>query len=375
VQEKSVLSQLFPQPTGKNAYEDFVRAAELLKTSALWAEAQQKNTLSSRRRALGDLAVRQARGLIDAAMLKPMLSPTREISVSTTFPEYSGLRDIARLLSAEMHVLFSEGRTAAALVSFAQGLRLGSAPKAQVLIGGLVGVAIDSILLTRVKTHLEQCTPRDCDRIQTTLREHTEQDKGNAAKALAMEQRFFESILPTIEKGGPEVFAELFSFQEDDPQARQLGQQLATLQNNPMEKRRVLEAMRHGAQAQQDRAQAYLATPHTLAPEPKLPEGSLEATILDTISPTYKQAVESLVKNRIQCQLLYCHAAIRKYKWEWEKLPESLEALKLADWALDPYTRQPFRYEKKAESYEIFSVGPMGEEGKRAPVHLPWRKD
>ncbi|WP_395140625.1 hypothetical protein, partial [Armatimonas sp.] len=81
------------------------------------------------------------------------------------------------------------------------------------------------------------------------------------------------------------------------------------------------------------------------------------------------------IQDRIQFQLLYCQTAIRKYKWEWEKLPENLDALKLAEWALDPYTRQPFRYEKKGETYELFSVGPLGEDGQRAPVHLPWRKN
>jgi hypothetical protein len=89
----------------------------------------------------------------------------------------------------------------------------------------------------------------------------------------------------------------------------------------------------------------------------------------------YRTTSNRFIQDRIQCQLLYCHTAIRKYKWEWEKLPDSLEALKLAEWSLDPYTHQPFRYEKKGESYELFSVGPVGEEGKRAPVHLPWRKD
>ena len=373
MQEKSVLSQLFPQPTGKNAYEDLVRASELLKLSSLWTEAQQKNTLSSRRRALSDPQIRQARGLIDASALKPMFPPTRELTAATTFPEFAGFRDCARLLNAEMHVLFSEGRTAAALVSFAQGLRLGTAPKALVLIGGLVGIAIDSILLTRVQKHLEQLTPRDCDRVQATLREHVEADRGNAEKSLAAEMRFVESLIPQLEKNPVETLTGLLP--DDDEMQSQLRAQADAFRSQPGERKRVLSAFLTNAQQHQQRAQAYLADPSRLPEEPKLPAGSPEATLIGLLTPTYTQAVQRFIQDRIQCQLLYCHVAVRKYKWEWEKLPESLEALKLADWSLDPYTRQPFRYEKRGESYELFSVGPTSEDGQRAPVHLPWRKN
>ncbi len=374
MQDKSILFQLFPQPTGQNGYEDLIHAAELLRRSSLWAEAQQKGTLTSRRRALSDTPVRQARALIDAAMLKPMRPPVRELTAATTFPEFAGFRDCARLLSAEMHLLFAEGRTAAALVSFSQGLRLGSAPKAEVLIGGLVGVAIDAILLARLMRHLEQCTPRDCDRIQATLREHIEADKGNAEKSIAAEIRFLENMLPTLENTNIESFKELFS-DNDDPNLAQIQSQFLAIQRDPAAKKRFVTAFMSGAQAQQQWAQAYLENPYVLPPEPKLPEGTLEGALLSAITPTYPGAVERFIQDRIQCQLLYCQTAIRKYKWQWEKLPENLDALKLAEWALDPYTRQPFRYEKKGETYELFSVGPLGENGQRVPIYLPWRKN
>lgn len=373
MQEKSPFSQLFPQPTGRNAYEDLVCAGELLKTSALWAEAQQKNTLSSRRRALADPPVRQARTLVETSALKPLESPVRELNASTTFPEYAGMRDLARLLSAEMHVLFSEGRTAAALVSLTRGLRLGSAPKAQVLIGGLVGAAIDSILLTRVKTHLEQLTPRDCDRVQVILREHQEQDQGSAAKAIAMEQRFVESLIPLLEKNPVEALRGLLP--DDEEAQRELRTRAEALRNQPGEQKRILSAFLDNTREHQRRAQVYLADPSQLPKEPKLPEGSPESALVNLVTPAYPRAVEKLVQNRIQCQLLYCHVAIRKYKWETEQLPQNLEPLRLAEWGLDPYSRQPFRYDRTESGYELYSAGPVDDDGKRVPVHLPWRKN
>jgi hypothetical protein len=375
VQDKNPFSQLFPQPTGRNAYEDLVHASELLKTSVLWAEAQQQNTLSSRRRALADMPVRQARTLVESSALKPLESPVRELNASTTFPEYQGMRDLARLLSAEMHVLFSEGRTAAALVSFTRGLRLGSAPKAQVLIGGLVGAAIDSILLTRVKTHLEQLTPRDCDRVQVILREHIEADRGNAEKALAAEMRFVESLIPLLETSLREVVEGALMADEDDTALTNVRTQAEAIDNDPIAKKRVIAAFLQVAKAHQARAQAYLKNPQVLLPEPKISESTIEGALVNSLTPVYTHAVERLLQDRIQCQLLYCHIAIRKYKWETEKLPEKLEQLRLAEWALDPFTRQAFLYEKKDSTYEIYSAGPVDEDGKRTPIHLPWRKN
>lgn len=368
MQENNIFPQLFPKPTGKNAYEDFCQAADLLKTSALWAEAQQRNTLSARRRALGDLPVRRARSLIATAMLKPLLPPERTIGASTTFPELAGFRDIARLLNAEIHVLFSEGKNAAALQSFAQGLRLGSAPKSQVLIGGLVGVAIDTILITRMQKHRDQLTLRDCDRVQVTLREHVEQDRGNASKSLAAELSLFEELRTHFEKG---TLAEFQAQMDDDPGMRQLLNDFGGVLSDPVARRRELETLTRGAESTQTQAQAYLADPSTPLREPSFSPTSLAGALLSLVTPSYQRGVERLIQDRILCQLLYCQVALRRVWWETERYPETLESLKLGDWALDPYTRQPFRYEKKGDGYTLASAGPLGDDGQRVPVTLP----
>jgi hypothetical protein len=64
-------------------------------------------------------------------------------------------------------------------------------------------------------------------------------------------------------------------------------------------------------------------------------------------------------------QLLGVHGAIRRYRWEHNRLPESLEVLKLGRLATDPFTGTPLSYKKLDEkAYEVYSVGPLdrGEE-------------
>ena len=60
-------------------------------------------------------------------------------------------------------------------------------------------------------------------------------------------------------------------------------------------------------------------------------------------------------------RLLACHAAILRYRWEYERVPPNLEALNLGDLALDPFTGQLLSYEPKVRSYRLVSVGPLAD--------------
>ena len=388
----SFLPQIFPQPTGKNGYEDLIAAADLLKRSKLYGEMELKPTLALRRQALADPLVRQARALLDSAFNKPIVPPQREFNLATTFPEMAGFRSVARLLNHEMYVYFSEGRTAYALSDLALGLKLGSVPKGSVLIGGLVGIAIDAILLTRVARHLEQLTYRDCDRVLLLLRDHREADQESGLRSLDTEFQMYNNILQEWAKdfkGTVEAFVEEPSADEEgkppDPAAlaayRRTKQQVDAIAQNPTAQRQVINAVRLSALQEMQRGKAYLQDPSKIAPPaPKLREGSLEATLSNASQVNSLQVVEKFVQDRLNLQLLATHAAIRKYKWEFETLPDTLDMLRLGELAIDPYTKQLLRYQKKAETYELFSAGPLArdEDGQqqttRTPVYLPHRR-
>lgn len=388
-QPPSILSQLFPQPTGKNGFEDLVVAADLLKRSSLYSAMELKPTLALRRQALADPPVRQARALIDSAFNKPIFPPQRELNLSTTFPELAGFRSIARLLNHEMYVFFSEGRTTYALNNLNLGLKLGRLPKGTILIGGLVGIAIDSILLSRVMLHLEQLSYRDCDRVLLLLRDHRAADQLSALQSLDSEYQSYSTILKEFEKdfkAAIEGFIEEPTPDDDgnppDPAAvasyQRTKQQVEAVAQNPAAQRRVLEAVRQAAGHELQRNKAYLQDPSKLPPPaPPLPAGSLESALSDASMPNTLQVAERFINDRLNVQLLATHAAIRKFKWEQESLPDSLEALRLGELTIDPYSKQSLRYEKKGRSYELYSIGPFerDEDGrpqaKRAPVHLP----
>src|SRR5262249_3445942 len=55
--------------------------------------------------------------------------------------------------------------------------------------------------------------------------------------------------------------------------------------------------------------------------------------------------------------LLACHAVIRRYRWELDHLPESLEQLHLGELAMDPFTGKSLRYSVHGLDYELVCSG------------------
>jgi hypothetical protein len=56
-------------------------------------------------------------------------------------------------------------------------------------------------------------------------------------------------------------------------------------------------------------------------------------------------------------RLLGCHAAIRRFRWENQRLPISLEELELGELALDPFTEQEFAYKVAQNGFTLESAG------------------
>jgi hypothetical protein len=57
-------------------------------------------------------------------------------------------------------------------------------------------------------------------------------------------------------------------------------------------------------------------------------------------------------------QLLACHAAIRRYRWEHDRLPRDIQTLQLGDTATDPFTGKLLEYEPSGANYRLASAGP-----------------
>jgi hypothetical protein len=64
----------------------------------------------------------------------------------------------------------------------------------------------------------------------------------------------------------------------------------------------------------------------------------------------------SMIDARLR--LLAVHALIRRYRWEYNKLPNTLADLRADDLVIDPFTNSPLTYQRDGDRYTLYSQGP-----------------
>jgi hypothetical protein len=327
----TLFQQIFPQPSGQNGYEEIVAAGEMLTKSALLTQAEQAGsaiTLTEKRAVIADPPVRDALALYRLGIAKSLHSPKGSQSESA-FKAYGLYRRLARVLAMEQYVLCADGRVGAAIDSLEDGLRLGYAVQKDALIGGLVGVAIDSLLTQAMQRRAEQFSDRDCRRI-VQLARAWQAAPDPAIEGMAAER---EQAMKNVEGELPA-----------DP---------------TFPREQVLAGMR----SRFDHYAANLAKPPwERKPPPPLQGNKVVADFVNalaqTLDPVFERAQDNFVRDQARMQILGVHAAIYSYRWEHDALPPSLDPLKLGPLARDPFTGKPLVYRPTGPTtYELTSDG------------------
>jgi len=102
---------------------------------------------------------------------------------------------------------------------------------------------------------------------------------------------------------------------------------------------------------------------------------SLPGRLSGLLGSQISRVLDSYTRIRAQIQMLGLHAAIHRYRWEHEKYPDSLAALRVGRLAQDPFTGQMMGYKMIGDSsYELFSEGPVDRDDKGRPIQGPRRR-
>jgi hypothetical protein len=94
------------------------------------------------------------------------------------------------------------------------------------------------------------------------------------------------------------------------------------------------------------------------------------------VSPNLGRQLQAGDEERARLQLLAVHAALRRFRWQYDRVPDHLEELRLGDLIQDPFTGKPLCYQRKGDDYELYSAGPAAFDangqvtGKSAPINL-----
>ncbi len=318
---KPVFPTLFAKPSGTNGFEEILQAGDLARVSKALDEAGERtSTLTQKRRALAEPDLRRALSLLRSGLAKTKRFP-RESENSTQ--AFSPMRALGRLLRVEQYVLLADGKVGAAIDSLRDGLTLGHSIAGEMLIGSLVTSAIDSIVIRGIAEHLDQLSVKDCERLMKLASDWLSlPDPG--ISALDAEREFSRGHIRTHLGADPALAAEVFAL---------LSVRISTVQNMLKQ-----EPWKRGA----------------MPP----PEGSAAALAhLKELEVGYEQILEVFTRDLAKVQMLGVHAAIRRFRWEYNRLPSTLKELKLGRLGLDPFTGSPFLYQNNGDSaYTLRSV-------------------
>ncbi|MBS1722194.1 MAG: hypothetical protein JSS66_04205 [Armatimonadetes bacterium] len=359
----SLYSALVPNPTGKNGYEEYLAAADMVRTaefkSALDLLDQAKpgntNLLSLKRKAVA--AAPKVRDLMRAAALKQVVDPRSAYSLETTFYEFSYFRRVQRLLGIQAGIQFVDGEpkqavdTIGSMISFSFGLE-----NTGVLISFLVGLANQDMALKGIVDNMEQIP------LPSTMQLSKLADVGLALNPIERSMKIesvscAESFARLLKNRSS--LAEIMTEGAESPLFKQVGALSDPDFRAAVSRAEELVVGHNAAIAR------IAATPETqwkqlltdettrLDSEPNMvARGLAELFIVPA-----QQILRNEARRRVQLRLLKVHMMVRAYKLNAQALPVTLDVLNDQALVRDPLTGKPFVYERKGEKYELYSPG------------------
>jgi hypothetical protein len=350
---KPLFQTYFPNPTGKNGYEEWIRAADLLSPHEDWVRlfGELNSPLSKVRSALREPDARTIIDLIRSGAEKPILplrDPTK-IDFSTSFPEYARLRNLARMLNNAIYVALAEGRNYEAIDLLRVGLIMGYKIQQEALIAGLVGVAIEDILIRRFRDTLPTLSMQDCDELErlALLMANAPSPLSNL---IAQEKVGMTNSLKSI-KSAKDV-QEAFGGEPDEP--NQLTKEIERYgKANPS----AIETLMQNTLKEMDRKFATIVANANLPAWQRTPlppfSNTLAGTLAEMLIPPWENVFKRYDDRRGNLQILGLRAALRRYWWQNGRFPKTLEALNVGDRILEPKTGKPFSYTLKENGYDL----------------------
>ncbi len=370
---------LFKTQTHTNAYEDWVQAGDLIQNNKMVdAASEQGASLTLKRRLLAETTIQQTLQLLRHSLDKPVHSPHVNIDENTAFPEYSEFRKVARLLGIQIYVCFADGRVDAAMEAMSDGLRFGYRMQSDTLISGLVGVAMQAVVLKSFAAHLNQLSEYQCSHLQCFVEEWLDAPSPSI-QVFAGEKQLALRMLDTMRNDARRL-EQIVSQSNSDDEAPDADTQalMAHLKTHPQDISPIIDRARILMTAYCDSAIANLKLPvKERKPLQEFKDKTPGGKLVELLTPTLHQVSDKYDQTQAMMRLLGVHAAIRRYKWEHNFWPKSLADLHVGHLTDDPFTGDSMAYQITGTGYDLYSKGPFqtDENGKslstRKQVRLP----
>lgn len=389
---KTLLQQVIPNPSGRNAMEEYLIAAQVFRDPGYiaferWENWRRTRGAESKSRAdsetpkpptptgLSDdstpLAVARekvgrfgrALDIVAQGNLKPYFDPTLETGDALTlFPHLAAFRSLTRFGVEKAYVDFADGRSSAGFATLDSLLVMSANISHGNLISYLVSMANQAIVLAEIERNLHRASLNDAKRLRA-MALGFEQRVATPQQVISAEVRFVKRSLNSMFDPTGGMLGHLAGEErENDP----LQEALAKM--NPAQRAafvRLVEASLDRAQRsalaaftapEREWAVADAAVEETERPEPKTID-ELPNWIAEEMLPTFTSWRRSVVTRRAQVRLLRLHADVLIYRWEQNRLPETLKQAS-GEAAIDPLTGEAYVFTPNVDgTFRIVSKG------------------
>ena len=400
-QTPSLLREVVPSPTGRNGYEEYLMACDVVRNSrvaliltsptelqAIVKEYEARtepgeelgtrpsldryqtakkyadySQLQLRREALRIAG--SALDLLAKGNKKQVFDPRTKLDWSTLFPELSEMRALARLASAGAYVAYADGQPSRGNQYLLDVFELGDNLSRGVLISRLVAVSIHSVAFATYERLLPAMTQNDAEKIIAAVPEWVS-DPPAAVVCLAAEFEFINRSLDSMFERVED--AERFVLTEKATNAEKTASEFLRRMTEA-DKRRVVQICREHLAKQQERLVATYRRPESewdlpIDPIEDYPENrsvrsaeDMGLYVSEIVSPAFSEIGSVEVRNRTQFRLLRLSAAVVRFKWEHDKLPATLLEGVGENNLADPASGDKFQYEVQGTGFRVWSKG------------------
>lgn len=382
-----LLPKIVPNPTGNNAYEDYLRAGDLVGPS-LWNRYD--SWIAYRMRALmdppgdpeppeippgvspgmTDLTIRRVAnerlgGVMDIIRNgneKPSFDPRSSYDANTLLPEFARFKMLAKVDLNRAQVEFADGHTRQAAEDLLDGMTFSHKILGSTMISALVSVAIQAIMTAGFSAHLGQLTLDDAKMIEKRCKSLLEVRLpiGNVFRT---EASINVSALDTYLDDPQGILS--------DDEYKALGPAFKAL--GPAERQQIKDMFSQGLAQRCSEEEARFNGPESgwllrdwdHDPVPNLGDKSVSNLVLVLLNniegkDTHRQFSNAVAKSRVQLKLLLLHAKVIQYHWQNGLWPTKIEDFADTKTAMDPFEGKPFHYELKDNGYRLYSMGIPG---------------
>jgi hypothetical protein len=383
-------ARVLPAVTGRNGYEEFVQAAELIQgpafalyvntTPEFPVPGNNPNTLptppelvalSERLGKMNLLEIRReavkrygtALDLVRRGNRKEVFDPRTEIGPSTLFPELPEFRRLTRLFTLDSYVKFADGNPAAGTQALLDGLEFSYNVSSGSIIASLVGAASSAIVLAAIEDRLPMFSLADCRRAKQLAQAALTAPR-QMVKAFDVDRRSTIGVLDQLFAEPEQIYPLLGA--EGPESVERAKRTVVTLKTaSPADRERWRRQAQESLDRHYQTVVALLKQPESQwfgpesDPRTSVPRGAdaVVGDLVQSLVPVTNQILVTEAKQRTQFRLLALHSSILEFRWKNGRLPKELREAVSDQEAFDPLSGVRFVYERRGDGYRLLSRG------------------